>query len=135
MSIIQWNENLSVNVDEIDKQHQKLVGMINDLSDAMSEGKGKDVLGKITNGLIDYTVSHFQTEEKYFDLYKYPDTIKHKKEHSDFVKKVVAFKADFESGKVGLSIQVMYFLSDWLKNHIKVVDKEYGPYFNQKGLK
>jgi hemerythrin len=40
MSLIQWNDRLSVHVAEIDGQHQKLVGMINDLNDAMRQGKG-----------------------------------------------------------------------------------------------
>jgi hemerythrin len=135
MALIKWNDSFSVNVVEIDRQHQKLVGMINDLSDAMQQGKGKDVLGEIINGLVDYALTHFLTEEKYFDQFKYPDAISHKKEHTDFTKKVADFKAGFDAGKVALSIQVMGFLSDWLKNHIKKVDKEYSPFFNEKGLK
>ena len=38
--------------------------MINDLNDAMRQGKGKDVLGKIDKELVGYTVTHFRTEEK-----------------------------------------------------------------------
>jgi len=53
----------------------------------------------------------------------------------DFVAKVSEFKDGFEKGKLGLSISVMDFLSDWLRNHIKGVDKKYGPFFNEKGLK
>ena len=135
MSLIQWNDSFSVNVVEIDQQHQKLVAMINDLNDAMRQGKGKDVLGKIVNGLIVYAESHFKTEEKYFDQFGYPETDSHKKEHSDFVVKVSEFKSGFEKGKIGLSIEVMNFLSDWLQNHIKRVDNKYGPFFNEKGLK
>ncbi|MGA2938094.1 MAG: hemerythrin domain-containing protein [Syntrophobacteraceae bacterium] len=63
MALIQWNDSLSVNVVDIDKQHQKLVGMINELNDAMRQGKGKDALGKIVNGLIIYAGTHFKTEE------------------------------------------------------------------------
>jgi hypothetical protein len=32
MALIQWNDSLNVGVSEIDKQHQKLVEMINDLN-------------------------------------------------------------------------------------------------------
>jgi hemerythrin len=135
MALIQWNDNLSVNVAVIDKQHQKLVSMINELSDAMKQGKGKDVSGKILNSLISYTATHFQTEEKYFDLYGYPEASNHKKEHLAFVQKVSKFKDDFEKGRLLLTIELMNFLSDWLKNHITRTDKNYSPFFKAKGLK
>jgi hemerythrin len=51
------------------------------------------------------------------------------------VKKVTEFRSGLESGKLSLSLEVMNFLSDWLKNHIKVVDKKYASFFNEKGLK
>lgn len=135
MALIQWSDSFSVNVVEIDGQHQKLIGMINDLNDAMRQGKSKEVLGKIINGLVTYAGTHFRTEEKYFDKFGYPDANSHKKEHSDFTNKVADFKDGFDKGKLGLSIEIMNFLSFWLQNHIKVVDKKYGPFFNEKGLK
>jgi len=135
MALIQWSSSYSVGVGEIDRQHQRLVEMINELNDAMRERKSKDVLGKITNGLINYAGTHFKTEEKYFDQFGYPEAASHKKEHLDFAKKVTDFKASFDSGKLGLSIEVIDFLSNWLKSHISGVDKKYGPFFNAKGLK
>ncbi len=135
MPLIQWDDSFSVNVAEIDRQHQRLVGMINDLNDAMRHGKGKDVLGKIINDLITYTATHFRTEEKYFDQFGYPEANSHKNEHSEFVKKVSEFKDGFEKCKLGLSIQVMDFLRGWLEKHIKEVDRKFGPFFNENGLK
>ena len=135
MALINWNDSLSVNVAEIDQQHKRLVSLINELHDAMRQGKAKDVLGKIVNSLISYTSIHFKTEEKYFDQFGYPETDAHKKEHADFVEKVTEFKQGFEKGSLGISIEVMSFLSSWLKNHIKVTDKKYSQFFNEKGLK
>lgn len=135
MAFIHWNDSFSVNVKEIDQQHQKLISMINELHDAMSQGKGKDVMGKIVNGLFSYTATHFKTEEKYFDQFGYPETDSHKKEHIAFVQKVTHFKEGYEKGNVGLSIEVMFFLSDWLKDHIKITDMKYSTFFNEKGLK
>jgi hemerythrin len=109
--------------------------MINELYDAMRQGRGKVIIGKTINGLVDYADLHFKTEEKYFDLFGYSDTLAHKREHADFVKKVTEFRSGLESGKLSLSLEVMNFLSDWLKNHIKVVDKKYASFFNEKGLK
>ncbi len=135
MALIQWDNSLSVNVGEIDSQHQKLVKMINDLNDAMKQGKGKDALAKIINELFSYAGTHFATEEKYFDKFGYPSATTHKIEHSNFVKKVTEFKKGFESGQLALTIEVMNFLKDWLRGHIQETDKKYGPFFNEKGLK
>jgi hemerythrin len=135
MALIKWNENLSVNVMEIDDQHKRLITMINDLNDAMKVGKGKDILGKIVTGLISYTATHFKTEENYFDRFGYTETDDHKSEHAAFVQKVTDFKTGFEKRNLTLTIEVMDFLSDWLKNHIMGTDKKYSQFFNEKGLK
>jgi hemerythrin len=135
MALIQWNDSLSVGVAEIDKQHQKLVQMINDLHDAMRQAKGSSVLGPLVSGLIDYTNTHFKAEEKYFIRFAYPETEAHKKLHADFVAKVLDFKKKFEANSVGLSMDVMNFLSNWLQSHIKGEDKKYTACFNANGLK
>lgn len=135
MALIKWDDSFKVNVAKIDQQHQTLVNMNNELNEAMTQGKGKEVLGKIVNGLISYTASHFKTEEDYFKQFRYPEADSHKNEHIAFVEKVTEFKEGFEKGKMSLSIEVMTFLSNWLRNHIKVVDKKYSQFFNEKGLK
>ncbi|MDQ5987662.1 MAG: Bacteriohemerythrin [Syntrophus sp. SKADARSKE-3] len=135
MSLIKWSSDLSVNVVEIDRQHQALVGMINELNDAMSDKKATDVLGKIIDNLINYAANHFAQEERYFDQFKYPDTARHKAEHREFVKKVNDFHESFKKGKLFLSVGVMNFLRDWLVNHIKGTDKKYSRFFNEHGLK
>ena len=135
MALINWSDSLSVNVNEIDLQHRKLIDMINELNEAMKIGKGKDSLGKIINGLISYTATHFKTEEQFFDKFGYPDTVNHKKEHVAFVKKVTDFQDGFEKKNLAVTMEVMNFLSDWLRNHIKGTDKKYSKFFNDKGLK
>jgi len=41
MALINWHPSFSINIEEIDKQHQLLVKMINDLYDAMNAGEKK----------------------------------------------------------------------------------------------
>ncbi len=135
MALINWNSDLSVNVAEIDQQHQKLISMINELNDAMKQGKSKDIMGKIVGDLISYTATHFKTEEKYFAQFQYPDADSHNKEHSAFVQKVTGVKERFENGQISLSIEIMNFLRDWLQKHIKGTDKKYSKLFNENGLK
>ena len=135
MPLIHWSDSLSVKVEAIDKQHQKLIDMINQLNDAMRQGKGKEVAGKIIDGLVTYTRTHFTFEEKYFSQYGYPDSEAHIKEHKLFERKAAEFRSDFGKGKLTLSMQIINFLSDWLRTHIQGSDQKYAPFFNQNGLR
>ena len=47
MALLQWSENLSVGVVEMDRQHQKLVELVNRLYQAMGEGKGDNLKKEI----------------------------------------------------------------------------------------
>jgi len=134
MALLNWNESYSVKIREIDLQHQKLVGLINDLHDGMKAGRGSAVLGSILTELVNYTAFHFAFEEKIFDKYGYPETSVHKKEHADLVKQVLAYKESFDSGKSVLTIDLMNFLRDWLTKHISGSDKKYTSFLTGKGL-
>jgi len=135
MAHIIWDSSYSVNVKEIDKQHKQLIKIYNDLFEAMTQGKGNTILSNIINDLVNYTVYHFETEEKYFDEFKYIGRARHKQEHKDFVNKISDFKTKFDNGQVGISLDIMNFLNKWIKNHIKVSDKKYSELFNKNGLK
>lgn len=134
MGFLDWQDSYNLGISEIDNQHKKLVSLIVKLYDAMSQAKANDVVGPILNELLMYTRTHFTTEEKYFEQFGYADTANHKLEHEKFVAKVKDFKDKFDSGKVGISIQLMNFLKDWLLNHILKTDKNYVACFQQNGL-
>jgi hemerythrin len=134
MPIMEWTTDLSVKVGEIDDQHKKLIGLINKLHDAMRAGQGKEVLEGTLQELAAYTVYHFQNEEKYMQQFSYPGYLKHKSEHAAFVKKVTDFQKEFASGRLGVTLDLMNFLKDWVNKHIKETDKQYSALFNQKGL-
>ena len=134
MALITWSDALSVNIKEIDTQHQRLVDLVNKLHDSMKSGKGNDILGPILSDLVRYTVSHFATEERYFQKFAYPEFQQHKKEHDDLAQKAKVLKASFEQGKQTISIEVLNFLKDWLSKHILGSDKKYSPFLIGKGL-
>jgi hemerythrin len=124
MPILQWNQSVSVNDADIDGQHKKLIDMINNLHDSMGQGKGKETLGSVLDGLIDYTKIHFTFEENRMKKENYIGYLAHKGEHDRFTKKVVDLQNQFHGGKFSLTIEVSTFLKDWLVNHIQVIDKK-----------
>lgn len=127
MPIFTWSDDIATGIDEIDTQHKKLITLVNELNDAMMARKAKESLEKILQELTDYTVYHFATEERAFDRYAYTRRDEHLKYHRDFVAKVEDLTKRFKKSEIALSVDVMQFLVDWVKNHILVEDKKYLP--------
>lgn len=135
MALVVWSEKLSVGVGSIDDQHKKLVTLLNQLHDGMIAGRGKEVVGPVLKGLIDYTATHFKYEEDLFARTGYADTAAHKKEHADLVRRVLEVQKTYnEKGPSVLTIQVMNFLKDWLTSHIQGSDQKYRPHLLAKGV-
>jgi hemerythrin len=135
MALIVWGPTLQVGIKIIDQQHKGLIDLINRLNEAMAAGKGKTVLGEILQELIRYTQTHFATEERLMSEHPYESAPTHKAEHSKFMKTVGAFKSDFESGNAAISVTVLNFLCDWLKDHIQHSDKKFGRALASSGVK
>ena len=134
MPLVEWNDSYSVKIREMDSQHLKLVQIINDLHDAMLAGKANDVLTKLLRDLVSYTKTHFAAEEKHLERHGYADLSVQKREHAFFVDKLTKLQDDFESGRFGVSMEMMKFLKDWLLNHIKGTDMKYVPFLTAKGM-
>ncbi len=67
---IVWEDSkMSVNITELNTQHKALANLINNLFDAVKDGKSNQIFGKLIRDLIKYTIFHFSTEEKYFDQF------------------------------------------------------------------
>lgn len=134
MAFFEWNDKYSVGVRELDSQHKQLIAILSELYDAMQTGKANDVIGSIINKLVNYTKTHFTTEEKYMSQYGYPDLAAQQREHATFTDKVMKFKEDFDSGRTSMSVSVTSFVKDWLVSHISGSDQKYGPFLNSKGV-
>ena len=122
-----WKNEYAVNIGSIDAQHQMLFAISRELYAAMSAGQGKSVLAKILDRLVQYTAMHFAHEERLMQLHKYADFAAHKAEHDALAKQVLAFQAEFNSGRATMAVQVLQFLKDWLETHIKKSDTAYAP--------
>jgi hemerythrin len=133
MPLITWSNEYSLDIKEIDAQHQKLISMINTLHDAMKEGKGKDILLPIINSLVDYTNSHFRREETLFAQHGYVARDSHTKIHQSLTQQVVDLKSKIDKGSGIMAVEVMAFMKNWLTSHIMAEDKKYAPFLKSKG--
>jgi hemerythrin len=134
MSFISWSDTLLVGVAAADDQHRQLVAMANRLHDAMADQvPDRHLVGEVLEGLMDYTMNHFITEEELFQRLGYPGAEQHKREHDQFTATVLGHLQRHEAGET-VALGVMNTLRDWLVNHIMKSDKAYGIYFADRGL-
>lgn len=130
MAFIEWHQSYSVGVPMFDAQHKRLFSLLNELNEAMSQGKGNAAMGKVLNDLVNYTKSHFSAEEAAMREKKYAGLASHKAEHERLAQKVLKFQQEFSQGKIGLSVTLLNFLREWLLDHIGGTDKEYSACLN-----
>jgi hemerythrin len=135
MELFTWDESFSVGIGEIDDQHKKLIRIINDLHRAVKEHKAGEVMHEIVGRMVDYTVFHFQTEEKYLERHAYPDLHAHMNAHAVFIEKARDLQKRASEGRLIVSIEVMNFLKDWLMSHILDADRKYSPFLRERGMK
>jgi len=132
------DQELTIGIDEIDKQHQELLDRMELLRDYMRRGKSKDAIRDTLKFLESYAVEHFATEVKYMDQYRYPDILQHKAEHETFLRDLAAFKDKFFSlqaqGEITtfLGIDIVRKLNDWFNNHIATVDSKMGAFLAER---
>ncbi|HJP17395.1 MAG TPA: bacteriohemerythrin [Nitrospinota bacterium] len=134
MSLFDWSDRFSVNVEEMNEHHKKLIGILNLLHDEKLAERAEEVLGKVLDELVDYTKIHFKKEEELLEQYEFPELAVHKKEHENLILKVDAMQKKYYAGNKDMTTDVAILLNDWLAEHIVVKDKKYGIYLNSKGV-
>ena len=135
MTIIEWNDYLSVGIGIFDDQHKRLIEIINKLYEAIKSGKNPETQEEIFDDLILYTITHFTEEEKYFAQFNYPDAPAHKAEHDAFCRVIKDYTRNYYKGIHLKYTELLEYLVDWLLHHIAGSDKKYREFFESKGLK
>jgi hemerythrin-like metal-binding protein len=135
MWVKEWNTSFSVNVKKFDDKHMRIFELINELHASMKEGKGSSIIMDTLNSLISYTDTHFVEEEQLMFSTDYPNRVKHLDLHIKIITNIYKLKQEFTSGVSDIvPVKTLGFLNDLLVNHIKIEDKKYSTFFNDKGI-
>ncbi|BBD07548.1 bacteriohemerythrin [Desulfovibrio ferrophilus] len=134
MAFIEWTDKNKVNIEEVDDQHRQLFAILNRLHSSVVEGKEQGELFSILDELIEYTVYHFQTEEKLYIEHAFPGYEDHKFEHDKLTGTAVELQTKLRNGSATLSFELLDFLHDWLMDHTLGLDQEMGPFMNERGV-
>jgi hemerythrin len=131
---VEWTDEFSVGIDEIDHDHQRLLELLNDLYDALEADAGREIVGNVLEGLVFYVSYHFAHEEGLFLRTNYPGYKGHRRQHQALRVTIKEIQEGFQLGETdGLPQQVLEFLKNWLYEHILRSDRAFSAYLSANG--
>lgn len=132
-SFVEWSEDLSVGIEEIDEQHKVLLGLVNQMHAAIKSRQGNEAVGVILEELADYTRIHFSVEESLMRILHYPDYEEHRRYHEVLINQLAEIRDKLEGGNAAVGFELMHFLKVWLTKHIGEEDNKYSAFFIEAG--
>lgn len=115
----------------VDQQHQRLVNMVNVLDDVRKApyqnfDQKQRAVGEIVTEMIDYTITHFASEEALQEDANYKYFQSHKRIHALLVQRAGEYKNRWAGGE-DIADELYEILSRWLFNHIRNDDCAFAP--------
>lgn len=124
-----WKDDYNTGIVEIDNQHKRLFelgGQIFELVNLKDGLDHYDEIMTILNELREYTIYHFDYEEKYMKSINYNNLKSHKELHDKLIDKISNIEnKDIDMEQNTVLIQLLDFIANWIGNHILKEDFKY----------
>lgn len=125
MALLHWTDDLSVHHTGMDEQHKRLFDLAGRLW-ASAEDEGADA-ARLIEGIVEYTHSHFASEEAMLAAIAYPALKGHKQRHKSIFEAVDTIINRLAGSDPKILVrEVAEFVSEWLVRHIQTEDMQYG---------
>lgn len=127
---MEWQPEYSVGIETIDRQHQEILGYINQLTTALDSGDRWHVSHYLLIQITDFIKVHFAVEEALLEITRYPELEPHRASHREIVAHILSLQA--KAVKEDISVELVQFLRDWFIGHVLKSDKQYGYFFAEQ---
>jgi hemerythrin len=135
MRTIEWQDDYTVGVKELDDQHRNLLKTINTLLEEQRDKYEAAKFSPALSSIIHYAYTHFATEERYLLQVHFPNLKQHVLEHIDFIMKTVGLALRIESSSGDeLRIELLRYLKEWYSYHVLGTDRQYIPFLASKKI-
>lgn len=131
--LIEWSPALETGVRVIDRQHEELVAMINELDTVRREGTA-DALEDIMQRLDAYIIFHFGTEEAMMAGLHQPPFMAdlHCREHREFIAQFAQLRQRaMIDNRPGID-ELANYLGQWIFEHILKADRSLAVMLKQR---
>ena len=126
--ILTFSEKYCTGVELIDREHRRLFEILADLNELNTDeflSDKYDAIADVVEELKDYTVKHFQDEERYMQSIQYEGLTAQKNVHQSFIDKMDTIDLEEMDDKQQEYLnELIDFLANWLINHIMKMDQK-----------
>lgn len=126
---IEWSDSYDTGIAEIDRDHRRLLGLINELDGILSEGGDLSRVGGLIDALVDYADIHFHKEEQLLERLGYDAAEAHARIHAQFGH----FLGEMVGGCMldpspDSARRLSDYLRAWMLDHILVEDMKFAAF-------
>ncbi|RDE25216.1 hypothetical protein DV711_06585 [Motiliproteus coralliicola] len=132
--IIEWSDELSIGIPEIDVEHKFLVALVNGLHSKILANDSQQSLAETFSHLIRYTEKHFHNEEAVMRAIGFPLLQRHQDQHLDLADHATELSRMYLSGAKSIDLELLEFLKDWIAHHILIEDSKIADYLDGRDL-
>jgi hemerythrin-like metal-binding protein len=133
--LFRWDPSYSVNIAELDRQHQQLFRTLVELDQALQNGTADSIIEVVLENLIQYTIRHFAAEENLMQKHGFPGLSAHRYDHQLLAQKLTKFNLSQRAGHPEIPSNLLPFLKAWWQDHVLKTDKEYSEFLNARGIR
>ena len=122
-----WSDAYSINIPEIDHQHQGFFVAAHRLYERILDREEKPAVLEAVAFMRNYAESHFTAEEAFMRLHEYPALAYHQSLHAAFFERLDALAQDLTNfgPSQDLADRALDLTQDWLVDHIADEDVLY----------
>lgn len=132
--IAMWRPVPATGIRQMEEEHDRLIGYLAELRDAMVAGEGYAQLGRMLGQLADYARGHFQSEEELMDHYGFPAAQEHMREHHAILTELNQLIAGYQKGADVFAADLANVLHRWIAEHVTQYDMKLAEFLMSKGV-
>jgi hemerythrin len=123
---IEWNDEMSVGIPEVDEGRKRFIGLVNNLNRSIIDRADQAVIRQNIQLLIDDAIQDFSLEERLFKKWHYPVAEEHAQIHATILKGLQDIMGSISSDALGAElIEANLKIKAILINHLLVEDVKY----------
>lgn len=132
--VVRWSDAFRVGIAEVDNQHLGLFNSMNKLYHGIINEMAPEQVQARLNELVLLAKKHLEDEESLMLRANYSDLNAHKQVHVKLLSDMDNLLRRFANKEAGSDMELLFFLKNWLVDHIFRVDKRYVPELKAAGM-